>query len=77
MSETVKLDVKGMTCPKCVAHVTEDLEDVEGVAGVSVELEPKGVSKVTVQLAGEVSDAALREAVADAGSYEVVAVARA
>ena len=36
--ETVKLDVTGMHCEKCVAHVTEALEGVEGVTNVSVSL---------------------------------------
>ena len=37
--ETVKLDVKGMHCEKCVARVTEALEGVEGVTGATVSLE--------------------------------------
>jgi len=37
--ETVKLDVTGMHCQKCVARVTAALEDVEGVTGVSVDLD--------------------------------------
>ena len=36
--ETVKLDVKGMHCEKCVARVTEALEGVEGVTGATVTL---------------------------------------
>ena len=37
--ETVKLDVTGMHCQKCVGHVTEALEGVEGVTAVAVSLE--------------------------------------
>lgn len=37
--ETVKLDVKGMHCEKCVARVTEALEGAEGVTAVTVSLE--------------------------------------
>ena len=37
--ETVILTVKGMHCPKCVAHVTEALQGVEGVTGADVSLE--------------------------------------
>ena len=37
--ETVKLDVTGMHCEKCVARVTAALEGVEGVTGVKVSLE--------------------------------------
>ena len=36
--ETVKLDVQGMHCGKCVARVTEALEGVEGVTKVAVDL---------------------------------------
>lgn len=36
--ETVKLDVKGMHCQNCVAHVTEALEKVDGVTSASVSL---------------------------------------
>ncbi|MDO5117903.1 MAG: heavy metal-associated domain-containing protein [Eggerthellaceae bacterium] len=36
--ETVKLDVKGMHCEKCVARVKEALEGVEGVTKVAVDL---------------------------------------
>ncbi len=37
--ETVTLCVKGMHCPKCVAHVTEALQGVEGVTKADVSLE--------------------------------------
>ena len=37
--ETVKLNVEGMHCPKCVARVTEALESVEGVTSADVSLE--------------------------------------
>lgn len=37
--ETVKLDVKGMHCEKCVARVKEALEGVEGVTAATVSLD--------------------------------------
>lgn len=37
--ETVKLDVKGMHCEKCVARVTEALEGAEGVTSATVSLD--------------------------------------
>ena len=37
--ETVKLDVMGMHCPKCVARVKAALEGVEGVTKATVDLE--------------------------------------
>ena len=37
--QTVKLGVQGMHCEKCVARVTEALENVEGTTSVEVSLE--------------------------------------
>ena len=37
--ETVRLDVRGMHCEKCVARVTEALEGVDGVTSALVSLE--------------------------------------
>ena len=61
--ETVKLDVSGMHCEKCVAHVTEALEGVEGVTGARVSLED---ASAVVEGHGFDTDA-LVAAVADAG----------
>ena len=61
--ETVKLDVVGMHCEKCVARVTEALEGVEGVTGADVSLEDNAA---TVEGHGFNADA-LMAAVADAG----------
>ena len=60
--------VAGMTCGHCVAAVTEEVEQVPGVTGVSVELQG---GRVRVE-GGSVDDAAVRAAVEEAG-YEVVA----
>lgn len=60
------LQVEGMMCEKCVAHVKKALERVEGVEEAVVDLEGKSA---TVKLAAEVSDAALIEAVVEEG-YE-------
>ncbi len=51
--------------------VTEELTEVDGVSGVTVQLVPGGRSEVTVTSAAPVPAAALRDAVAEAG-YEVV-----
>ena len=37
--ETVRLDVRGMHCEKCVARVTEALEGVDGVTSALVSLD--------------------------------------
>ena len=58
--------VPGMHCDNCTAAVEDELSKVEGVASVTAELATK---LVTVR--GEsLSDAALREAIDEAG-YEV------
>ncbi len=58
--------VTGMTCQHCVMSVTEEVAEVAGVTGVDVDL---ASGRLTVTGAG-VDDAAVRDAVAEAG-YEV------
>lgn len=60
------LQVEGMMCEKCVAHVKKALERVEGVGEAVVDLEGKSA---TVKLTAEVPDATLIEAVVEEG-YE-------
>lgn len=64
------LDIEGMMCQHCVAHVNKALSGVEGVEAVEVSLENKNAA---VTLAVDVSDDALVKAVVDAG-YEVKGV---
>lgn len=58
------LEVEGMMCAHCQAHVQKALEAVDGVASASVDLETK---TATVTLKKEVPDEALTEAVTAAG----------
>lgn len=60
------LNVEGMMCPHCVAHVKKALEAIDGVSA-DVSLENK---QATVTLSKEVSDDVLADAVVNAG-YEV------
>ena len=60
--------VAGMTCSHCVASVSEEVAEVTGVDAVDVDL---GSGRLAVT-GEDVSDAAVRAAVAEAG-YEVVA----
>lgn len=60
------LQVEGMMCEKCVAHVKKALERVEGVGEAVVDLEGKSA---TVKLTAEVPDATLIETVVEEG-YE-------
>jgi copper chaperone len=59
--------VAGMSCQHCVLSVTEEVVAVDGVSGVSVDLDAQ-----TVRVSGEgFTDEAIEAAVAEAG-YEVV-----
>lgn len=60
--------VKGMTCAHCVAAVTQEVSKISGVTAVAVDLESGQVSITSDQA---VSDAAVAEAVDEAG-YELV-----
>lgn len=76
MSEDVQeYFVDGMTCSHCVASVTEELSELEGVASVSVELKPGGSSRVSVVAATPLTEDAVRAAIEEAG-YELAAVPR-
>jgi copper chaperone CopZ len=57
--------VLGMTCEHCVLSVTEEVSEVAGVQNVDVEL-----ASGRLVVAGDVSEHAVRDAVAEAG-YEV------
>lgn len=59
--ETVRLDIQGMHCEKCVARVTEALEGVEGVTGVEVSLEDNAA---TVEGRGFATDELINAVVA-------------
>jgi len=63
---TEVLDVEGMTCASCVAHVERALKAVPGVTGASVNLATERAEVTGVAL----DRALLVKAVADAG-YEV------
>ena len=66
--EMVKvLDVEGMMCAKCQAHVQKALEGIAGVSAVEVSLEDK-TARVTIE--SNIADEKLAEAVTEAG-YEV------
>lgn len=58
------LNVEGMSCMHCVAHVKEALEKLEGVREADVKLEEK---RAEVKMDKEVSDDALIKAVEGAG----------
>ena len=65
-TQTLTYTVPGMSCGHCRASITEEVEQVAGVAGVDVD--PK---RVTVS-GSDLDDAAVRAAIDEAG-YEVAA----
>ncbi|MCF3138730.1 MULTISPECIES: heavy-metal-associated domain-containing protein [Micrococcaceae] len=74
MSQTIQtnVNVSGMTCGHCVSSVSEELESLNGVENVAVDLNPGGLSTVTITSTKELSPSEIGEAVAEAG-YLVVA----
>ncbi len=74
MSQTIQtnVNVSGMTCGHCVSSVSEELEALSGVQDVAVDLNPGGLTTVTITSTKELSPAEIGEAVAEAG-YLVVA----
>ena len=64
MNETSTWTVSGMTCGHCVASVTEELLEVDGIETVDVDL---STGAVTVTSAGPVERAAVAAAVDEAG----------
>ena len=64
---TTQLTVTGMTCGHCVASVTEELQELDGVRDVTVDL---ASGQVTVLSEQPLPDDAVRGAVEEAG-YEV------
>ena len=64
--------VKGMSCDHCVNAVTTELENLAGVASVTVDLVPEGVSCVTVASDRPLDDDAVGAALDEAGGYLIV-----
>ena len=64
------VEIKGMMCGHCEAHVKKALEALDGVASAEASHE-KGTA--VVQLSGSVDDAALKKAVEEEG-YEVTGI---
>lgn len=66
--EMTKINIEGMMCGHCVAHVEKALKAVDGVESVNVSLENK-----CAEVTGSADNEALKKAVIDAG-YEVVGI---
>jgi len=72
MSVNTTVNISGMTCGHCVASVTEELQELDGVQEVAVDLNKDGVSVATITSTAELDPTEIGEAVAEAG-YLVVA----
>lgn len=59
---TATYTVVGMTCNSCVNKVTNAVTGLEGVDDIDVD-----VSNGTLEVSGQIDDAAIRDAVAQAG----------
>ena len=67
---TTTYAVTGMTCAHCVAAVTDEISQLPGVNGVTVDLVADGASQVTVASDAPLDTERVREAVDEAG-YEL------
>lgn len=71
MSVTTTYTVSGMTCDHCVNAVTEELENIDGVSGVTIDLVAGGESPVQVTSATDLDPLLVSAAVDEAG-YQLV-----
>ncbi len=65
------INITGMTCGHCVASVTEELTELDGVENVEVNLNKGGASTTTITSSRELSLDEINDAVTEAG-YQVV-----
>ncbi|MFB9653486.1 heavy-metal-associated domain-containing protein [Pseudarthrobacter oxydans] len=72
MSVKTTVNISGMHCGHCVASVTEELRELDGVTGVDVTLNKDGVSVATITSVAELDPEQIGAAIAEAG-YAVAA----
>ena len=71
---TQTYSVTGMTCGHCAGAVTSELKALDGVNDVNVDLVAGGTSTVTVTSENPLDDAAVAEALDEAGDYKLAAL---
>jgi len=71
MAATTIYAVTGMTCEHCVHAVSNELSQLGGVTGVTVELVPGGQSAVTVTSAEPLLTDDVNAALDEAGDYQL------
>ena len=68
---TATYHVTGMTCAHCAHAVTEELQNIDGVRGVTIDLHPGGESAMTVASDAPLTAEAIAAALDEAGDYEL------
>ena len=68
---TATYQVTGMTCEHCARAVTEELKNIDGVRGVTIDLHPGGESAVTVDSGAPLAAEAVAAALDEAGDYRL------
>jgi copper chaperone CopZ len=68
---TATYHVTGMTCAHCAQAVTEELQSLDGVRGVTIDLHPDGESAVTVASDAPLTAEAVATALDEAGDYQL------
>ena len=68
---TATYQVTGMTCAHCAHAVTEELTNLHGVHGVTIDLRPGGESAVTVASDAPLAAEAVAAALDEAGDYRL------
>jgi copper chaperone len=72
---TAEFGVAGMTCSHCVASVTNELGQLDGVTNVDIDLVAGGVSRITVASESALPTDQVAAAITEAG-YELVELPR-
>ncbi|GAA1347471.1 heavy-metal-associated domain-containing protein [Arthrobacter roseus] len=65
------INITGMTCGHCVASVTEELTEIDGVENVEINLNKGGASSTVITSSRDLSSDEINDAVTEAG-YQVV-----
>ena len=68
---TQTFSVTGLTCDHCVHAVTEELSEIDGVTGVTIDLVPGDASAVAVTSAEPLDQEAVVAALDEAGDYHL------
>ncbi|HEY3437103.1 MAG TPA: cation transporter [Actinotalea sp.] len=66
-TQTVTINVAGMTCGHCVRSVQEEVGAIAGVTDVAVELVAGGESQVRISSTEPLTDDDIRGAIVEAG----------